>query len=103
VGLVAIVPEASLPRLSRHARSKGYEVTTASRWLRTSDASPSRRLARMTLRAWFAASGAGGNDDLLCTDPSCSVCWLWPRAGEERAEWLARLVKRSAAPPLPEP
>src|SRR5687768_16892344 len=28
---------------------------------------------------------------LLCLDPGCGVCWLWPRVGETRADWLARL------------
>lgn len=51
----------------------------------------------MALRSVFDPPDADGNDDLLCTDPSCQVCWLWPRMGEERGEWMARLATRLSA------
>ena len=36
--------------------------------------------------------GVLSDPTLRCLDPTCAVCWLWPRSGESRVDWLARLM-----------
>jgi hypothetical protein len=45
----------------------------------------------MAMDPLFDRLGTGGDGVLNCGAPRCAVCWLWPRPGEGRTTWLARL------------
>jgi hypothetical protein len=48
----------------------------------------------MATRPMSNRFGASDDDKQICGNPRCDVCWLWPRAGESKAAWLARLRAR---------